>query len=339
LNQLGVRTVDPQIGFGPQQIVLLDGFDRPLADVGPVRPGFFCYRQRGKLVAVETATASRLWQRYDVSPDAIVSGDDEFVLLYQMDSQRLEVLRAVDGKTVGFFNMPSLPMNFLQQTGRTALVAEQDPSGLLLKNVDLVAGKILWEREFPAEATPFAIDSETVGAVDPTGKLQLLRVESGKTTLTGQVELPVQLTGIHVVNDLHRVYVVLSGPLGPQAYDRVNRVRGGYRNPLVNGTIYAFDRRDGRRLWQRTLEDVAVPLDQPREVPLLVMYSGQSQGEGNDGEKYVGIVEFFDKRTGERVYETSGVRAGQAVNITANVEQAAIELKTESQTVRLQFSK
>src|SRR5262249_26770771 len=72
-------------------------FGRDLGAVGPVGAGYVCFQQQGKLIAVETLTGRKLWERWDLAPGTMSLGDENAVILWSPDRRTCEVLNAADG--------------------------------------------------------------------------------------------------------------------------------------------------------------------------------------------------------------------------------------------------
>jgi hypothetical protein len=343
-NDVGVRVRPPRIGFGVETVDILDRYDRPLGQVGPVRPGYLCYHEKGKLVAIDPLTASRLWQRFDVPPGTISAGDDEVVLLYAPDSPRLEVLRAIDGKTLATRELPVLPREFLMQAGRSALLEEDGKgSGVAGRDClvwyDLVTDRVVWRREFAAGTVPFAICHELVGAVEPDGTLHIIFRSSGKTLSAHRVAVPDRLLYIHAAADRHRFFVALSGPLGEDGNLRLNQQRTGFRAPPMNGPLCGFDRRTGALLWQTALRDMAFALDQPKDAPFLLLDALRIVTRPDETEDTAATLHILDKRTGGQIFEhTSTVYFG-APMVEANLDDKWIDLKLLEQTTRFEYGR
>jgi outer membrane protein assembly factor BamB len=96
----GHRYQSPVPGFVEDDLILLDAYDRPIAQVGPVLPGYLCFQTKGQLVCLDTLTGQRLWQRSELPQSPHCSGDERFVFLVEHDSWNVTVLSAIDGRTI-----------------------------------------------------------------------------------------------------------------------------------------------------------------------------------------------------------------------------------------------
>ena len=333
--------IEAHLGFGPDETVHRDRFDRPIAQIGPVRPGYLCFQQNGTLIAVEPLTGSTLWIREDIPQDAVSTGDDEYVFLYRRDVPHVEVLRSIDGKTIAERRLEFSPRDILLQHGRTCIVAEPpgdrhaDPYRIL--KADLVDGTTVWKRDFAVDAVPFALDLDTFGVLEPEDKMLIVSRRTGATLASHRVRFPARLARICCARDQRHFFIALSGLVADPAELQVKQIRRGYRNPLLHGPLYGLDRATGKLLWRTQLEDAAFALDQPKESPFLVL-NYQTLAETNAGNSpSVGVVRCLDKNTGDELYRRTGPISGVYHALEANPPEKRVDIHFKAETIRLDF--
>ena len=341
-NDWEARLQTARRGFGVDSVLVLDRFGREPDRVGPVRVGYMCYHDRGRLVAMESATAARLWQRDDIPAGTVTVGDDEYVVMYRLDSLEIEVLRALDGKTVKVHRLAVWPRDFLMQQGRYALAATQEVHAQRFRQIDLVSGRSVWERGFSREAVPFRIDGQKLGIVRPDGRIDVVRLRDGTTLTAHPASLPDRWADVFSIIDEHSFYVVVSGPFADQNSSEATNHVIGLRTRAVNGRLFAFDRRSGRLKWQTVLEDCALDLDQPLEAPFLIgSFWRLEKSSGRVTRRKFGIF-CIDKRTGRRIYEQQETATRRSTGhwaLKTDIDQGWIELKTEQKTASLDFTR
>jgi len=340
-NSVDLRIEPAPFGFGPDNFTIVDRYGWTYGRVGPVRAGYVCYRDCARLIAVDPRTGKRFWQRDDVDHDALLTGNDDYVFLLRPDEPRVEVLRALDGKTVAYHDLKARPRDFLTLQGKHALIALERSQSMELRQIDLVSGTPSWRKEFPAASTPFGVDGETIGVLTPDGTLHFIAAKTGRETARHRVERPARLIGIYAAVDERNVYVALSGPHEDQRLLRWSSELGEYRNPPVNGPLFAFDRGSGRLLWQIDLRDAAFRLDQPREAPFLILNYRRATGDGDRPTDASFITRCLDRRTGRDLLMDEQPRAvGLGYQtIEARPDDKAIDLVLPNKTLRLQYSR
>lgn len=332
-NQLGVRVRPTPAGFGLDDVVLVDRFGRDLGQVGPVQPGYLCYRDQARLVAIETATGARLWERHDVPAKAIVAGDSEHVILAQPGAGTVEALRALDGRSLATFPTQSSLENILEWHGTLALASD----GTRLSLTDVAASRPLWERPLVAGSLPFAVDEERCGLAEPDGTLHLIELSDGRTLNTTRVEGPARLERVYSTTDERNVYVALSGPFSNPDNQRLQADQGGFRSPAASGRLVAISRETGHVLWNIVLDDASLPYEQPREIPFLIVQHWRVGNGNNAMENPIAIQRLIDKRTGEERHRSQRATPFGWYTLEPNVDQRRIELRDTQQTLRWQF--
>lgn len=336
-NNISVQVVPERIGFGPDRYVFSDRFERALGQVGPVRPGYLCFQDKAHLIAVETATGRRLWQRNELPAGSVCSGDDDFVFLLRPESRVVQIVRALDGQDVGTRELEVTAREILVQHGRFAVIEQADPAAFSLRCVDIVTGEVEWHRRFDRVATPFAIDGRSLGIVERGEDISFLSLADGQTIASYHLELPRQLSGIYATYDEGLMYVAFSGPFGDERALRANRDHSlSFRNPPVNGVLCAFRRDDGRHLWTTNLENGALLLEQPRESPFMVLSYWTPDPTTDDGQ-LLAVAACLDKRTGNTVYEQKSTQILSLPTVELSPNLHRVELRTADKVVRFQY--
>ncbi|MCC7419723.1 MAG: PQQ-binding-like beta-propeller repeat protein [Planctomycetaceae bacterium] len=332
-NQLGVRVRPSPPGFGLDDVVLVDRFGRDRGQVGPVQPGYLCYRDQARLVAVETATGARLWERHDVPTKAVVAGNSEYVVLARPGEGSVEILRAFDGQSLEKFSSPVPLESIMSWHGSRALASD----GTRLAFTDVVSRRPLWERPLVAGTLPFAVDEERCGLAEPDGTLHIIQLSDGQTLNTVRVEGPARLERVYSTIDERNVYVALSGPFQNPDNQRLQTDQGGFRSPAVSGRLAAIARETGRVLWNVVLDDASLPFEQPREIPFLIVQHWRV-GNGNKAmENPVAVQRLIDKRTGEERHRSQRATPFGWYTLEPNADQRRVELRDTQQTLRWQF--
>jgi PQQ-like domain len=278
---------------------------RPIARVGPVRPGYICYQDRGSLVALDPLTGRLLWRRTDIPSADLWSGNESTILLLDRRSKRLQLLRALDGKTLVDRSAPSAS-DYRWLDGLDAVTQVVGPQQLELMRIDLQSDKPRWTQTFPADTQFVRMDARRYLAAETNGAYHVLDAEAGAVLASGHVEEVKRCLQVYVVGDEKRFYVAFSGIFAETRNFRANGQRDELRNPLVSGALCALDRGSGKMLWSRPYLDGAFALDQSRVAPMLVFAYQQSRhATADDEENGVTrpILHCIDKRTGRDIFK------------------------------------
>ena len=116
-----------------ESIRLIDDFGRVLGRVGPVRPDYLCHQSNGKLVALDTQSGKRLWERRDLPPRCLTFGDESRVYLWHTAERALTALSAIDGRTLGTHPWDASPDDVLMQAGSRTWLTISNPSGVRIE--------------------------------------------------------------------------------------------------------------------------------------------------------------------------------------------------------------
>jgi outer membrane protein assembly factor BamB len=110
---------------------------------------------------------------------------------------------------------------------------------------------------------------------------------------------------------------------------------GNIRHIRVNGSLLAFDREQGRRVWERKLESAVLLLDEVAHSPLLVVGHPRYVRQGNVG-YYMSSVGALDKFTGQEVVkDAAGTNNSGYHSLTLDLARNRIELKTYNNRLRI----
>ncbi|MEW4530240.1 PQQ-binding-like beta-propeller repeat protein [Maioricimonas sp. JC845] len=326
----------------------VDPFGRRLGDVGPIHYGYLCHRHQGHLVVRATWSGKVLWRQFDVPASVRCFGDEEHVVLLDTSSGRMQVLRALDGTLLEERQWTADPKGILFADRGRVLVQSPPPSEtgtlppgateLTLTLHDLVTGRPIWTRTAPVDAIPFLIDSQWFGVLEQSGETDLIDLPSGEVRASTRLELPKELDNIFTLHDADRFYVMASALVEDRRLLTAAQIQRGFRRPTVNGFLHAFDRRTATHQWTKQLENLVLPLDQPRDVPLLISNDSLNlHGDERSGAP-TGRLQCFDKQTGELVWETMGTMPQLYFMIERDETSGWVELRMSRTIVRFDFS-
>lgn len=330
-------------GFREADLLFLDAFDRAVAQVGPVRPGYLCYRTKGRLVCLDPATGRRLWERSEWPRNADCVGDDSSVIIVERDTGRITVLRSADGKTIATHILPHLApdagsMQMLRTNGVQALFGNADnPDRPMeyasVERVHLGDGTTQWSAKPKPGAVVFAIGRRWIGMLDTDGHLQVHDWTTGQLVSKFQVDRPQDLKTVHCASDM-RSHVLGMSSVAEPAFQQAGQIRGGYRLPRIQGTMITIDAFTGDFLWQAPVPGWQFPIDQPKDVPFLTLTSRRISGEGESAENRLHLV---DRRTGRVLFSRGGLPARQLFGIEPFAGQSRAVIRLPRSSIRLEY--
>lgn len=328
----GHRVIPAKLGFGDQDLQLLDAYDRPIGQVGPVQAGYLCYQAEGRLVCLDTASGQTLWERFELPHNATITGNEAAIFVTADDSTT--VLRALDGKMLrASQSAEHSESRLVDQSGPWQVRRTDDR----LLGVDLRSGGVVWSRDLAAGDLTFAADQEHLGLLSANGELIFLSRSSGESIrLTSTDEPPVRLNRPQRVEFLacvpigSRYLVAVSGPRSHAGAETQFEALMT-RNPLIDGTVTSVDRKTGKIQWSQEIAEGAFLLDQPRSVPFVLLQSTSAERGGT-------FLRLIDQRTGIELFRrhTPG-REGLPL-IRPNSPQPSVSLRSATREIIVDYA-
>lgn len=334
-------------GFVDEELTMLDVFGRPIAQVGPVRAGYFCYQTRGKLVCLETSTGQRLWQRYELPRQADCIGDGENIFLIQPRIGVVTVLRVVDGATVSTFQL-SDTLGFrgtiLRVSSDRILAAERSadsarhPDLLRVSKIatlNLQSATVEWSSDVDPESTVFAIGPHWIGILQASGEFRIVDFRSGREVETFRVRRPDRIRAIHVSSDASSHVIALSETAESQFLNGRSAL-GVARNPSVTGQLVAIDSVSAALKWQRPVDRIRFLLDQPKNAPCLVLDYRRSQS--SDIPATESVLHVINRETGEDILNRRNSSSASAFTFEPHADQQRLSIRMARKSIRLTFA-
>jgi outer membrane protein assembly factor BamB len=313
-----------------------------LGHVGAVEASYVALLTQKGLVVNDPLRGTLLWSRAVENPAARVFGDEQYIYLVEGTdgSSKGRVLRATDGETLNVPDFGPIYQHRLRLLGRRILAAVPTKDGLTLKLYDIVAGKDVWSKAFPAGTVVTQTeDRDLTGVIDPKGRLSALDVETGRVVLNTSVLQGRNVTAAEIKNlstplllqDRDHYYVALNHPV------EANKIGGGLQNNFsnglrcapVNGWFLALHRQAGetRRggrvrpfakgelAWDsfEPILNQMIVLEQFENLPVLVFSCRYNEliNAGAMGNRWVSETRSFERRSGSLLYPlTAGAKHG-----------------------------
>ncbi len=338
-----VGQVQNRQGLGEAEVVIFDEYGREVGQICVMQPGYFCYRHRGELVVVETATGRVLWRRRNQPPGLQIAGDSEALYLLHSQDKTLETLRIVDGSTA-----QRVPWPYALETrplfhGGVAIVSESDQQKVHLQWVQLRDLQVLADHQLDKISHRLLLDAETLAVLQQDHTLVWFDLRRGGLQGRVVLDVPADVSRVHAWQDQQRFYILPSGIPPYRGSGRVPQIRDGYRQHRVHGSLHAIDRRSKQVTWKRVLEDVIFPLEQPHGAPIFLLnYRTLAAGITEPSKPPVpgemeGVLHVIDRRTGEDIYREQSANLSPAFTVEINLEQQSLDIHGEQQRIRLEY--
>jgi outer membrane protein assembly factor BamB/tetratricopeptide (TPR) repeat protein len=321
--------------------------------------GVFVLTPRG-LSALDPATGEVRWRRTDLPSALTVFGDGThlFVGEPQPDGglRSLRALRAADGGEVIIPDSVARYNHRLRVFGRRLLSQEEGPGETMVLHLhDLLTGKELWQRTFPAHSVPLESPLPHLFAVAAAGgevTILDLRADSIGEASARFPKLTMERGHVEkgrsgwLLADSERWYVALHGTSelavkGPVLDEGSPNFRG-LSAIHVNGMLYAFGRSDGALRWYSPLPVQSILLEHFEDLPIILcsatmvrQTAGMGMGLGQDVET-IAATRSLDKQTGKLLYNREGLAANETFFHALHIDPStgAIDLVSAAGRVR-----
>ena len=340
------QPINQQVEADGYRLTFQDGWSVLVGQSWVVEDTYTVVLTRDGLVAKDNARGTVLWTKANVSPRTHLVGDGELVFAYDVNPDGgvspVRCYRAADGVEVPLPDSSAVFTNVKKADfyGRKILVADDGDPKKSVRLYDLVSGKDLWKHDLPGEGgwVVKCDDPNYAGYVSAAGDIAVFAVEDGKEVFRAKVDEAKKVDQLAKVTeavlfaDGERFFVALNKP-------HENNMRFGYnpvfgqsiRSVRVNGVMYAFDRKTGRKLWNTAeqLEDMNVALDQFADLPLIFAAANQMKMNANGGlegqqQRFAAI----DKVSGKLKFHRTGAMGNQYSAILPDPKTGNIEVIT-----------
>ena len=279
------RAMDPAGGFAGRLSVIRD-------DV-------LCFTVGKDLHCVETMTGDELWKHRNIGAEHTISGDADFLLVQAPQANEASVLSTRDGSLIKTIQLPE-KQTMLQLRGRRALYIQNGRDKATLRMIDLTTGKAQWEREFLVSAKLANVSDRQLAVFEHNGRFTILDVESGKIEVTADTKVEQAVLAISVIKTPDQYVLFTSTPRTDQTVLRVDGTTN-FQQP-VHGPAFGFDRNTGKQIWKRAIDHQSLDIDQPRDLPLLVLSARIQRRNQAIYSTEVNVI-LLDPRNGKIIHE------------------------------------
>ena len=241
--------------------------------LGPLNHNGICFQKGRSIICVDPLHAEYepIWVREGVAPGSALFGDDRHLFVVEPGETEAQVIRQVDGMVVGPRRVP--PKDFRWTTmGRNILTWKRLNDQLVLVLYDPWYEEDIWSHPFAMGSKGYLIENEEVAVLQPNGRFVLLSLDDGMARIDQQLEPEENLESIYVLRSREQYLLVTSTPKrNSESGVTIFPAPNGPYAPMINGRVYAIDRRSGRLQWPvpAVVQQYALPLDQPSASPVL----------------------------------------------------------------------
>ncbi len=304
-------------------------------------PSYVCFFGRNTITIADSLTGETLWTRTGIGPQTKVTGNSRHLFVIPPSPAAPIALRATDGSPVTLPQLDDLLTGTIAVDEQGLVTLDVEQSGFLglgkrgsaLRLIDERTAEPVWTATFPQETHFTRLHDDELLAIEPEGTLRLINWAEQSDRTIGRLDTKMMddAENLYAVTDRRQVYVSLVQESENHHWsDRVDSIP-------ANGTLAAYDRAGGGRVWQEEVTDTNLLMEHFTHLPVLVLHARRlSPGVPNAPAQQVHL-QMLDKWTGAQLLnETRYVSAGTFREIDFDLTNRTIDLKTYREQLRIQ---
>jgi|GEM_PF-572190 len=302
---------------------------------------YVCVYGRRKFTVLDAATGDIRWTRGHVPAYTKLVGNEDVLYMVPKNRNDAVAFRAADGKPITVENVGGLMAKAIRISERGLVLVESrsgssilglsSSSSTVVHQFDPLTKKDHWKHGFPNGAYFTLIDGDFLAALRKDGTFALLDLENGRLTELGKLddsELKSR-SGVYVIADRDNVYLLSNKTTRSGSYYSL-----GLPFVRVNGTVFAFDRRNGKRLWKQTVANQNLVISQFDHSPVMTFAMRTHVRKGQLSYWSLGVVA-IDKKTGRKLIDTKSPFNSSFQSVDVNLADRYIELRSYNSRIRL----
>lgn len=341
----------------------LSGRARSMGELGPVNAEGVVIKEHQQVRCVEPLSGETLWSRTDLPGDCEIFGDEDVVVAASLEESKMFVIRMADGELLDRRSLPETPWLFTSGRNICQLddVQTSDGPRKMIRIVDAVSNDELFYTEYDPLTRMATIEPNEVIVVEPPnrthiaqfsaaaimhvpltldmpqGRFQLIDVRTGQVEIDHSLPLISGPRSIHSLQSGNQLFLLVNGEARHQPSNPIQ----SRDYPLIDGQVYAFDRRSGEALWPgpANIGRRGIMLTQPSDIPVLVFVDRETKRDpGGAGSKLRMLC--LDKQTGATVYRNDDLPDTTGGYFRARIPRRSppsIALEMSTRTVTLNF--
>ncbi|WP_197453786.1 outer membrane protein assembly factor BamB family protein [Caulifigura coniformis] len=264
-----------------------------------------------ELVVFDLRTGEELWRRDGMAGSAALVMDEESVCVSATTTGGSAAFRLQDGKRIATDSLATVLKRTFAVEGDTVLTRQGLPrpfsTQVRIVSERPASGKVVWSQVLSDEVMIHHLPGRELAGIEPSGEVFVIDVDTGVRTDVGR------LTGangsprreMHVLADADRVYVAV------ERNPSYEFTHVSVPNIMLNGDLYAFDRRERRLVWKEQVRDTSLLTARFADSPVVILAEHSVPERRRKVLDALNLPELklivLDKRNGARLIEWAGV--------------------------------
>lgn len=299
---------------------------------------YTCYYNRRKIVLIETRTGKVRWTHNNVDQEFRVLGDEHLIYLVTPDRITRKILRVSDGQQMDPKKTDDYLKNAIYQSDSAFVsIASADNKKLLnqksaqisLSSYQPHTKKRNWNIEFSKDSQFGIFSNHFLSVLNSKGEIFIVDLRTGKKSVLEsipQADLK-KHKQFYLVSDGQYIYFVAHSLSRNSISVNVPKI------PL-NGMLFVFDRRSGKRLWNQSFKDQHLVLGTQNKLPVILLVAREFKNIGNRSTSIIHL-HALDKRTGDRLLTWKAPLQSNIKSLSVDYQQKMMEIQTYNARIRL----
>ena len=220
------------------------------------------------------------------------------------------------------------------ESGTSSSILGLTRANLVVRAYDPIREAERWKVEFPSNTYFSLLEYDHLAGLELSRKFHLLDLRTGeRRTFDALPESALRYRAeMHVLGDSDHIYLIVNQSRRRSHFYSSN----GLSTLNVNGTVYAFDRQTGRKLWEQKVQNQQLIREQLAHSPVLVFSSRKYERQQNVT-TWATTLLLLDKRTGRQLIDTSlsSQYSGGFQSFKLDLAERTVELISYNQRIRL----
>ncbi len=295
---------------------------------------YVCYLVRRRLVVLDSATGEVAWTRSSLPIGTQLLGGPTAIYMWNPAQDSVTAFAAVDGRELAIPNLAALCKSSIAIVGddfiRTTSADASKTTNVKLERFDPLQQAVRWSLELPRKTLASVLSGNRLSLVDPQGELQLCDLETGVLRSCGRVPTSAlrSHTQIYTIPTYDQLLVVTHRD------DKFPNDRSidTFASMRVSGTMYSFDLTTGQEQWKQPVSGLHLVLDQLDHSPVVLCLSRTIE---QNGSSWKWLLLAIDRQHGQIVHQSEAQVQANFHQISVNMADEVVELKTYNDRLRL----
>ena len=309
----------------------------PLGMAGYVDDRAIVYQSGRSVIAADPLTGDVLWQLDSADRGSRLSADENHVVIVGPNTSTATIVRAIDGFELATKHVAAGSERHFSR-GRFELRWQSSTKARILSWVDVLAGKVIWRKRYSESAIIAECDGAQVAVIEPVkGRLQMMSLEDGKSIIDSPIEADENIEYFFVRNTNDKCVVMTHSVTNRN--EKISSVTSlNSYNPQLNGYVYGFDRKTGKRIWTTYVDNQAVELNQPGGLPVMI-FAGRRMVAGEQRSVYKLAITILDIRNGRIILAQSRPESSSPYHVSVEPDTQQISVLFYHTSIRLLATK